>query len=104
MLTFILSLLIILWLLGFVQIPGLYIPNIPLFVINNQTVTLWNLLIFILVVTLLGILPSPLREMAGGILILWLLSILGIIAIAGLSHLLILGIILGLILFALGII
>lgn len=95
--------LIILWFLGYVRLEGLNIPDFQLFVINGRPISLWNLLILMVIVWALSILPSPLREIAGVILILWILSLLGIIAIAGLSNILVIAIIAGLILSVLGI-
>lgn len=91
--------LIILWFLGYVRIGALPIPNLVLFTINNQPITLWNLLILLLIGSLVGILPSPFREIAGVILVLWILSTLGILAIGGLSSILVIAIIIGLIVY-----
>lgn len=75
----------------------------PLFVINGQTITLWNILILMVVGWLLGLLPSPFREIAGVILVLWVLSVLGILSfIPGLSNILVLVIILGLVFYIIG--
>lgn len=101
MLGLLLIVLVILWFLGYIQIPGFSIPNIVLFTINGQPITLLNLLIFIVITALIGILPSPLREIAGVVLILWILSILGIIAIAGFSNILVIVVIVGLVLYLL---
>lgn len=98
MLGAIIVLLIILWFLGYIRLDALTIPDIPLFALNGQTITLWNLLIFAVVLWAIGILPSPIREIAGILLFLWVLSVLGILAIAGLSNLLVIAIIGGLIL------
>jgi hypothetical protein len=104
MIGLIILLLIILWLLGYIHIAGLTVADFPLFAINNHTITLWELLIFFLIVWAVGILPSPLRQIAFVILVLWLLSTLGIFAIAGLSSILVIAIIVGLILSVLGIV
>jgi hypothetical protein len=98
MLTWLLIILIILWLLGYVNIGSVNLPNLVLFNINGQPITLWNLLILFVIISIIGILPSPFREIAGVFLILWILSLLGIIAIAGLSNLLVIALIVGLIL------
>lgn len=103
MLGALLLILIILWFLGYVRIEGLSIPDIQLFVINGQAITLWNLLILFVIAALIGILPSPVREIAGVLLILWVLSVLGIIAIVNLSSILIITIIIGVILALIGI-
>ena len=101
MLGVILGLLVLFYFLGYISIPGLVLPNLALFTINGQNITLWNLLILLLVTSLLGLLPSPLREIAGVVLILWILSTLGILAIAGLSSILVIAIIVGLALYLL---
>ena len=97
MLATILVLLIVLWFLGFIHIPGLVLRNINLFTFSGHTITLWELLIFIVIVWAIEALPSPLRQIAFILVILWLLSIFGIIAIAGLSNLIVVAIIIGLV-------
>lgn len=97
MLEVILVILILLWLTGNLNLNGFTIPDTALFVFNRQVITLWDLLIFLVVVWAIGILPSPIREIAGVLLILWLLSIFGILAIAGLSNLLVIAIIVGIV-------
>jgi hypothetical protein len=98
MLIAILLILIVLWVLGYIQIPGFFIPNIVLFTINGQDITLWNLLIFAVIVWAIGILPTPFRQIAGVILILWLLSTLGLLTIfAGLPSLLVIAVIIAVI-------
>jgi hypothetical protein len=97
MIEMILILLVVLWLLGFISIPGLASINFPLFVINGETISLFDLLIFLLVVWTIGILPSPFREIASVLLILWVLAVLNILAFAGLSSLILIAIIVGLI-------
>lgn len=99
MLATLVIILIILWLLGYLHVGSVYIPDITLFTINNQIVTLWDLLILLVVAWAVGILPTPFREIAGVLLILWVLSVLGILAISGiaLSNILVIAIIVGLI-------
>lgn len=101
MLVAILVILIFLWLLGYISLPGIVIPNITFFVINGQPITLWNILMFAVIVWLIGILPRPFREIAAVVFLLWILSTLGILAIAGLPSLLVGAIILGLIVYLL---
>ncbi len=97
MIQLIVAILIILWFLGFINVPWLAIPNIVLFNIGNHGITLRELIIFLLIMWAIGILPSPLREIAGILVVLWLLSLLGIFAIGGigLTNLLLLAIIIG---------
>jgi hypothetical protein len=102
MLAALLVILIILWFLGYIHIDGLTIPDISLFTINGHTITLINLLTFLVISAIVGALPSPFRQIAGVALLLWVLSILGILAIGGLSSLLVIAIILGLIAYVFG--
>lgn len=102
MIAALLIILILLWFFGYVHVNAIPIPDLQLFVINGQSITLWNVLILLVVAGLVGILPSPFREIAGVLLILWILSVLGILAITGLSSLLVLAIIIGLVVYLLG--
>jgi len=97
MLIAIIIILIVLWFFGYAPISSANIPDIILFSINNHPVTLWDLLILMAIAWAISILPSQLRMIASVLLILWVLSLLGIIAIAGLSNMLVLVIIIGLI-------
>ncbi len=87
----------ILWLLGLVPIVGIVIPDFSLFIINGHPITLWNILILLVISWAIGILPRPFQVAASVLLLLWILSELGILAIAGLSHVIVLAIIIGLI-------
>jgi hypothetical protein len=89
--------LAILWFLGYAPISGISIPNFVLFSINNHPITLWNILILLVVCWAIGILPRPFQAIAGILLLLWVLSVLGIFAIAGFSSIIVLVIIVGLI-------
>lgn len=93
MLSLVLALLVILWVLGYLSIPGLAIPPAHLFTFNARAITLWDILMFLLIIWVVGLLPSPLQEVAGIILLFWLLSTIGILAIPGLTHILIIAII-----------
>lgn len=100
MLTAIILILIILWFLGYMPISGFSSPEIVLFTINNHAVTLWELLILVVIGWAIGILPRPLQAITSVLLLLWALSVLGILAIAGLPNILVLVIIVGLIISA----
>lgn len=104
MLFVIIFLLAVLWLFGYVSIGPLQnlVPHIVLFQINDHPVTLFDILILLLVGWAIGILPRPFREIAGVLLVLWVLSTVGIIAIAGLSSILVIAIIIGLVVSLLG--
>jgi hypothetical protein len=99
MLAALIILLAILWFFGYVNISGISFPDIHLFAINGVDVTLWNVLVLFLVVGAIYILPSPFRQIAGVLLILWILAVLGILSIAGLGlpSILLLAIIVGLV-------
>ena len=68
-----------------------------LFALNGHGVTLFEMLIFLVILFAVGILPTPVRQIGYAIAILWVLSTLGIIGIAELSGILVLAIIIGLI-------
>ncbi len=97
MLALLLIILIALWFLGYIHISG-YIPNFPLFSINNHSISLWDILILLAIAWAIGVLPSPLRQIAAALLIIWILATLGIIAIGGLAQIIVLAIIAGVIL------
>ena len=97
MLTYLLIILVILWLLGVVRIPAFSLINIPLLYIGRKAIGLYDILVFALIVWLIRILPSPLREIVAVFLILWLLSFFGVFFFGGLTNLIVLLLILGLI-------
>ncbi len=93
MLTTILIVLILLWFFGYGPLLSLRFPLIPL---GGHFITLWDILIFIFVIWLIDLLPSPAKSIAGIVLLLWLLATFGIIAIPIFSNLVIIAIIIGL--------
>lgn len=99
MLTALLIALLILWILGFIAIP--IIPNFYLFTINAHQITLWNVLTFLVLLWIVGLLPSPFREIAFVLLILWTLSVLSIIGFAGLPSIILIAIIAGIVVYLL---
>jgi len=50
---------------------------------------------FIIAIWAIGILPSPLKQIAGVLLVLWVLSTLGLVAVAGLSQIIMIAVIVG---------
>lgn len=98
MLSGIIVILIVLWVLGYLPVMGLTIPNVVFMNINNHPITLWNVLVFIIVMWAIEILPRPFREISIILLLLWVLSVIGLIAVSGLSNLLVIAIIVGLVL------
>lgn len=96
MFTLILIILVVLWFLGFVSFPAIPILGTVLFFLNGHPITLYDLLIFAVILWLIGVLPSPFKWIALAFLALWILSTVGIIAIVGFANLLVVAIILGL--------
>lgn len=98
MIGIIVIILAVLWILGYIHIGTIMIPNVILFSINSHPVTLWNLLILLVIGWAIGILPTPFREITTVLLILWILSLLGIISvIAGLPNILVIIIIIAIV-------
>ena len=64
-------------------------------------VTVWDVLIFLVLIWLVDLLPSPFRQIAVVVFIIWLLAVLGFIAIPALSNLLIISVIIGLLIYLL---
>jgi hypothetical protein len=95
MLGALLVLLIVLWFLGYIHVSGIHIPDLTLFTINGQAITFVKLLIALVIMAVIGALPTPLREIAMILFVLWILATLGIIAVTGLSNILIIALIVG---------
>lgn len=96
MLVALLLILVVLWFLGYG--PSLaFLPPLtfPLFVINGHTITLWDILIFAVILWVLGILPKPFREIGIVIFLLWVLSTLGVFFFTGFASLLVIIFIVG---------
>jgi hypothetical protein len=89
----IILILLLLWFLGVVQIPGFTFHNIIVLYFNGRPITLGQALIFFIIIMAIGILPNPIKQIAIVIFALWILSIIGIVTIVGFSNLLVLGII-----------
>lgn len=96
MLVAILLILIVFWFLGY---GPLTVFHFRLFQFNGHIITVWDVLIFLLVIWLVDLLPAPFRQIAVVVLIIWLLATLGVIAIPALSSLLIIATVLGLLLY-----
>jgi hypothetical protein len=95
----ILVILFLFWLLGYGPFAVLHVILLRF---NGVAITIWDVLIFLVFIWLVGILPSPFRQIAVVFILIWVLSLLGIIAIAGLSNILIIAIIVGVLLYLLG--
>ncbi len=86
MVTALLIVLLLLLALGYIQVPALLaITTVPLITIFGYSITLMSLLVGLIILFLIGLLPSAFRTVAVVILIVWLLSLLGIVQIAGIS-------------------
>jgi hypothetical protein len=59
--------------LGVITIPGLVLHAIILAHINGRTITVWDILVFFVVLWAIDTLPSPLREICALLLLLWIL-------------------------------
>lgn len=97
MILTIVIILIILWIFKYIPISGLAIPNAVILTLNNHPITLLEILILLVIGWAIGILPQPLQSIASVLLLLWILSVLGIFVISGLSNIIVLVIIVGLI-------
>ena len=96
MIVAILVILFLLWLAGYAPFAVLHTILLRF---NGFAITLWDILIFLVFIWLVGILPSPLRQIAVVFILIWILASLGIIAIAGLSNILVIAIIVGVLLY-----
>lgn len=92
MLSVVLLILIVSWFGGY----GPFLAfRVPLFELMGQTITLWDILIFLVIIWVIDLLPGFLRQVAGVALILWLLSLFGLLAIPMLPNLIVLALIIG---------
>lgn len=104
MIGLILGILGVLWVLGYVRFQGMPdIPDYPLFLINGYPVRFWELLILVVIGFAITVIPSPFKQIAGVLLLIWILSTIGILAIPGLASIIVLAIIGGLVLMLLGV-
>ncbi|OGK12919.1 hypothetical protein A3A93_01740 [Candidatus Roizmanbacteria bacterium RIFCSPLOWO2_01_FULL_38_12] len=83
--------------LGYVKVPYIAIRDIALFELFGKTISLYDLLAFLLILWVIEILPWPFRGLATIILLLWLLSFFGIITIVGFSDILLVALVLGIV-------
>lgn len=97
MIEIVLVFLILLFVLGYIDIPNLPLRDISLFNLFGQNISLYDLLIFLVILWVIELLPWPFRGIAMALLVLWLLSFFSIIVIAGFSNIVILAIIVGII-------
>ena len=98
MLATIIVLLLLFWLAGYIHLP-LDLSSYAIFPFNGQSITVYNLVVFGLILWVIGILPRPFREIVSVVLLLWVLSVFGIIAISGLSNILVIALVIGLLVY-----
>lgn len=91
----VLILLVALWFFGYIQIPQLPLQNTVLFTILGKNVTLFDLILTLLILWVIGILPSPFRQIALVLLVLWILSFFGIVVITNFANIIIISLIAG---------
>ena len=94
----ILLILFLFWLMGYGPFQVLHIILLRF---NGLAITIWDVLIFLVLIWLVGSLPSPFRQIAVIFILIWILSLLGVIAVAGLSSILIIAIVAGVLLYVL---
>lgn len=99
---FLIVVLVALWFLGNISIPGLsMLQHIILFNLNGRSVSLWDTIIFCVILWAVNVLPSPMRQIGWLLVVLWLLGLVGIIAIVNFTSVIVWAVIIGLVLAAL---
>lgn len=96
MIGLILLFLIILWVTGFLQVPLFAIPVLTL---GSRAITLNDILVLLVIIWLLDMLPYPFQQIAFVLFFLWILSSIGIIALAGFSNIILIALIIGVIVY-----
>ncbi len=96
MIGIILLLLVLVYFYGYIQIPGVSVPNPTIFTIHSQPISLAAFFIFVAILWAISALPSLLRIIGLILLTAWVLTELGFIVIAGLSNFIAITIIVGL--------
>lgn len=94
--------LVILWLTGYIQIPGVSLPNSTLMYFNGQSITLIDVVVLLVFLWLINHLPDAFRMIAILLLVLWLLGLLGLVTIAGFNNILIAALVIGLLMYVFG--
>jgi hypothetical protein len=99
MLQAILLTLVAFWFLGYGPLETLQFPLIDF---SGRLITLWDILIFLAILWLVTALPRIFRVIVAAFLVVWLLSVFGVISISGLSNILVVSLIIGLGLYIIG--
>lgn len=76
-----LMILIVLFVTGYLSIPGIHIPDYHIYTFANHIITLNELLIALVLFWIIGFVPWFLRVFLGAVLIIWILATFGIIAV-----------------------
>lgn len=92
------AILVVLWLTGIIAVPWLARPHFPSLNLFGFDLTIEKILILVVIVWIASSLGGPFRQIVWVLVVLWILSTLGIIAIGGLSNLIVIGIVVGLVL------
>ena len=98
MLIILLTVIILLWLVGFISIPASSFLTSPVLYFNGRPIGLWDLIVFFVLVWVVSILPQPVKGGVILLLLLWILSLLGILTFSGMGSVLLLLLIVALIL------
>lgn len=98
MIVGILVFLVVLFLLGLIQVP-FSLSNFVLLNYGPIFITLYDLIVFLFIIFIIDLLPESFRAIAYVILLLYVLSFFGILAISGFSTIIVLGLIIGFIVF-----
>ena len=83
MVKWIIGIIAVLWLVGFIQLP---ILNTPIFFIFNQAFTVHHLLLLLLLGYVVRFLPGMLQSVIIFLIVLWLLSIFIFPAFGGIGY------------------
>ena len=97
MILVVIALLVILAVFGFIPFSFF---EIVLLRLNGEEITIYDLLVFLVILWAVGILPTPFRQIAVVLVILWVVATLGFIAIPNFSSIVIFGFIAGLVIYA----
>lgn len=92
------AILVVLWLLGIISIPWLVRPHFPPLNILGLDLTIEKILVIGILIWIASSLGGPFRQIVWVLVVLWILSALGIIVVGGLSNLLVIAIVVGLVL------
>jgi len=96
--TELIAIVVVLWLLGLVKIPFLMRPHFPTLDLFGFSLTIETLLVIGVLIWIASSLGGVIRHVVWVLVVLWILTKLGIIAVGGLSNLLVIGIVVGVVL------